>query len=88
MPRKKHDKDYTRRVSAYAQRIRDLREDHDLSQQEIADMIHVGQRTYSDYELGNVRVPVDTLIKLAKFYDTDMNYICGISRKKNEFPDQ
>ena len=88
MPRKKREDSFTRRVSAYAKRIRDLREDHDLSQQEVADYIHVGQRTYSDYELGNVRVPVDTLIKLAEYYDTDMNYICGVSKKKNEFPDQ
>ena len=57
-----------------------------MIQQEVADMLEVGQRTYADYELGKTRIPVDALIKLAKFYDVDMNYICGISNKQNKFP--
>ena len=70
----------------YAERIRGLREDHDRTQQEIADMLKVGQRTYCDYELGKTRIPVDSLIVLAKYYNVDMNYICGISDKKKTFP--
>jgi transcriptional regulator with XRE-family HTH domain len=70
----------------YAERIRGLREDRDRTQQEIADMLKVGQRTYCDYELGKTRIPVDSLIVLAKYYNVDMNYICGISDKKKIFP--
>jgi len=70
----------------YAERIRQLREDSDLTQTKIAQLLSVGQRTYADYELRNCRIPVDSLIILAKFYDVDMNYICGISNVKNRFP--
>lgn len=67
-------------------RIRSLREDNDYSQTQIANILHIGQRTYADYELGKTRIPVDSLIKLAKFYDVDMNYISGISNAKRHFP--
>ena len=67
-------------------RIRSLREDHDYSQAQIAKLLNVGQRTYADYELGNTRIPVDSLIKLAKYYNVDMNYITGVSNNKKPFP--
>lgn len=67
-------------------RIRSLREDNDYTQTQIANILHIGQRTYADYELGKTRIPVDSLIKLAKFYDVDMNYISGISNAKRHFP--
>ena len=60
-------------------RIRALREDNDYTQSQIAQLLHVGQRTYADYELGKTRIPVDSLIILAKFYNVDMNYISDIS---------
>lgn len=70
----------------YRTRIRSLREDHDYTQTYIASLLNVGQRTYADYELGNTRIPVDSLIILAKFYNVDMNYICGVSNKRSTFP--
>lgn len=70
----------------YRDRIRALREDHDRTQSEIAGLLNVGQRTYADYELGKTRIPVDSLIKLAKYYDVDMNYISGVSSIKNPYP--
>ena len=70
----------------YTDRIRSLREDNDYSQRQIAELINVGQRTYCDYELGKTRIPVDSLIVLAKFYDVDMNYICGLTKKRCPFP--
>ena len=70
----------------YRQRIRALREDSDLTQTHIAGLLNVGQRTYADYELGKTRIPVDSLIILARFYNVDMNYICGITRQKQPFP--
>lgn len=58
-------------------RIRDLREDRDLSQKSIAEMLHVHQTTYSDYELGNLNVPVTSLLQLADFYNTSIDYFVG-----------
>ena len=69
-----------------AERIRALREDHNLNQHYIATMLHVAQTTYSDYEKGKVRIPLECLIQLAQLYNVDMNYITGISDIKNEYP--
>ncbi|MDO4312212.1 MAG: helix-turn-helix transcriptional regulator [Eubacteriales bacterium] len=70
----------------YRERIRDLREDNDYTQTQIANILNVGQRTYADYELGKTRIPVDSLIKLAKYYDVNMDYISGVSNMKMPFP--
>lgn len=70
----------------YIERIRALREDNDYKQSFVAEVIHVAQTTYSDYEHGRVRIPVDCLIDLARFYDVDVNYISGVSDIRNEFP--
>lgn len=70
----------------YTERIRMLREDNDLTQAEIAQMLQVGQKTYSDYELGKSRIPIDSLILLAKFYNVDMDYICGITSIRSVYP--
>lgn len=70
----------------YRKLIRDLREDNDYTQTYIASLLNVGQRTYADYESGKTRIPVQSLIILAKFYDVDMNYITGISQIKNKYP--
>lgn len=68
------------------ERIRGLREDADKNQTEIATLLNIGQKTYSDYELGKTRIPLDSVIILAKYYDVDMNYICGISNEKKPYP--
>lgn len=65
------------------ERLRDLREDKDLTQQEVADMLGCSQTTYSRYETGDLNVPVDILKKLAKFYKVSIDYIVGITNKKN-----
>jgi len=70
----------------YTERIRALREDNDYNQTFVANAIHVAQTTYSDYEKGKVRIPIECLIKLAQFYNVDMSYISGISDIKNPFP--
>mgnify|MGYP002563980384 CR=1 FL=1 len=67
-------------------RVRDLREDHDLTQRQMAEYLQIHQTTYSDYELGNLNIPIEVFIKLARFYNVDMNYISGISNIKNTFP--
>lgn len=70
----------------YYERIREIREDNSLTQQQIAEILHVGQRTYSDYETGKTRIPVDSLLRLAKYYDLSMDYISGASDTKNKYP--
>ena len=70
----------------YTERIRALREDMDLTQTYIAELLHVGQRTYSDYELGRTRIPLDSMILLAKFYNVSMDYLCGVSDIRRPFP--
>lgn len=71
---------------SYCDRIHSLREDSDLNQTQVAALLNVAQTTYSDYEKGKVRMPIELLIKLACYYDVDMNYISGVSNKKNPFP--
>ena len=70
----------------YSERIRALREDKDLTQAVVAAVLKVGQRTYCDYELGKTRIPVDSLIMLAKMYNVSMDYISGVSDEKKRFP--
>lgn len=72
----------------YNERIRDIREDNSFTQQNIADLLHIGQRTYADYESGKTRIPVDSLLILAKHYDVSMDYITGASDIKKEYPRQ
>lgn len=59
----------------YFRRIRDLREDSDKKQRELAEYLHIDQSTYSDYETGRINVPIEALIKLADFYKTSIDYI-------------
>ena len=61
------------------QRIRNLREDNDLTQTQIAEILHIKQTTYSKYELGKVNIPNDALIRLAKFYNTSVDYLMDLT---------
>ena len=63
------------------QRIRDLREDHDLTQKALSNMLHCSQQVYSNYELGQRDIPTDVLIKLSRFYNVSVDYILGISNE-------
>lgn len=69
-----------------AERIRALREDGDKTQIQIAEILNVGQKTYSDYETQKIRIPLENVIKLAEYYDVDMNYICGLTKEPKSFP--
>ena len=64
------------------QRIRDLREDADLTQSEMGNAINLPQRTYAYYESGERTIPPEVLIALAKFHKTSVDYILGITEKK------
>ena len=62
-------------------RIRDLREDKDLSQKEIASILNMSQTGYSKYEVGTNDVPTKILIQLANFYNTSVEYILGLTNE-------
>ncbi len=70
----------------YNERIRSLREGNDYTQAQIADLLGIGQRTYSDYESGKTRIPVDRLIILAKYYNVSLDYICAASDERKAYP--
>lgn len=60
-------------------RIRDLREDHDLTQKQLAKILNCSQQVYSNYELGQRDIPTDILIRLAQFYHVSTDYILGLT---------
>lgn len=62
-------------------RLRDLREDKDLKQRQLAEVLHVSQTTYSRYESGAIDIPSDALIKLADFYGVSTDYLLGRADK-------
>lgn len=61
------------------QRLRDLREDRDLTQREMAEILSVAQTTYSDYENDKINIPIETLKKLAYFFDTSIDYLLKVT---------
>ncbi len=65
-------------------RLKDLREDKDLKQIEVAKMLNVSQTNYSKYELGKINIPIETLKKLALFYNTSLDYILGLTNIKKK----
>ena len=63
----------------YYPRLKDLREDNDLKQKEIAAFLGIDQRVYSNYETGKREIPVHLLLKLAEYYHTSTDYILGLT---------
>lgn len=68
------------------QRIRDLREDRDLTQSQMAEYLNCSQRIYSNYERGDVDIPTRILIKLADFHNTSTDYLLNRTKQKNLIP--
>ncbi|MEK3715829.1 MULTISPECIES: helix-turn-helix domain-containing protein [unclassified Paenibacillus] len=67
-------------------KIRDLREDKDLTQQQMAELLHITQTTYSRYENGNLDLPSAVLIKLANFHNVSVDYILGQTTTPTRYP--
>lgn len=67
-------------------RLRDLREDADLTQREMAEALHCSQQAYSNYELGQRDIPTEILIQLAQFHKTSVDYILGITDQRMSYP--
>lgn len=68
-------------------RIRDMREDRDLTQKQLADHLHIRQNTYSQYETGQRQLPLDVLIVLARYYKTSADYLLGLTDERKPYPD-
>lgn len=62
----------------YYPRLRDLREDHDLTQTELVEILHMHKTTYTNYEQGKREPPLELIVKLAHFYNVSIDYIAGI----------
>ncbi len=67
-------------------RIRDMREDRDLLQKDVAQYLQCTQVSYSHYELGKRDIPTDVLIKLAMFYETSTDYLLGLTDTMKPYP--
>lgn len=67
------------------QRIKDLREDHDLLQKQVAEYLNCSQVCYSYYEIGRRDIPTDVLIKLAALYHTSIDYLLGVTDIKKPY---
>ncbi len=67
-------------------RLRNLREDADLLQKNIAQILKIPERTYGNYELGVRQIPLETLIALADFYNTSTDYLLGRTDEKTPMP--
>ena len=70
----------------YKNRLRDLREDRDLKQKNLAELLKVHQTTYSDYELERLNIPVSVLHALADFYNVSIDYLLGRTNEKQPYP--
>ena len=70
----------------YQNRLRDLREDKDLKQKDIALLLKIHQTTYSDYELGKLNIPIPVLHTMADFYSVSIDYLLGRTNIKEPYP--
>ncbi|MBQ7906351.1 MAG: helix-turn-helix transcriptional regulator [Clostridia bacterium] len=66
-------------------RIKDLREDADLTQRQIAEYLHIKQNTYSQYETGQRQIPIEVLVRLARLYGTSIDYLVGETNNRNRY---
>lgn len=70
----------------YLRRLRDLRQDHDLTQKEVAGLLEIDQRVYSTYETGKREIPLRHLVALAKYYQTSTDYLLGLTDIPTPYP--
>lgn len=64
------------------ERLQALREDADLTQRELGEYLHISQRAYAHYENGTRNIPVDMLIRLARYYNTSVDYLVGLTNRR------
>ena len=68
------------------ERLKEIREDKDYKQSDIAKVLNTTQQQYSKYELGLQVIPVERLVKLAKFYNTSVDYLIGLTNERKPYP--
>ncbi len=68
----------------YYKRLRDMREDHDLKQREIANILNITQQVYSEYEIGIREIPLHKIIILAKYYNVSLDYLTDLTNEKRK----
>ena len=69
-------------------RLKDMREDADLTQKDLAAYLHIKQNTYSQYENGQRQLPLEVLIALAQYYGTSTDYLLGLTSVKKPYPEK
>ena len=67
-------------------RIKDIREDKDMKQQDVANILNVSQTNYSKYELGKINIPIETLKKMAIIFGTSIDYLLGLTNEVKPYP--
>ena len=67
-------------------RLKDIREDRDFTQQQIAQVLHIKQNTYSQYESGKRQLPLEALVDLAQFYHVSTDYLLGLTEVSDPYP--
>ena len=67
-------------------RIRELRQDNDLTQKQVGEILNMSQTGYNQYETGKNDIPTKILIKLAEYYNTSIDYLLGITDERNPYP--
>ena len=67
-------------------RIKDMREDKDLLQKDVAEFLNISQTNYSKYELGKINIPISTLKKMAIFFNTSIDYLLGLTDEIKPYP--
>lgn len=67
------------------EKIRNLREDNDLNQTQLATILNIAQTTYSNYENGNREIPISILIQLSKFYNVSLDYLLGLTKNSKSY---
>lgn len=70
----------------YNERIKDIREDHDITQAELAKILEISDVTLQSYEYGKSEPRIKTLIKIAKYFNTSIDYIAGITNERKPYP--
>ena len=67
-------------------RLKDVREDKDLKQAKVAEFLNISQTNYSKYELGKINIPLNTLMNLALFFNTSIDYLLGLTDVSKPYP--
>lgn len=67
-------------------RLKDIREDADITQKQVAEFLNIKQNTYSQYENGHRQIPIEALVKLAKYFGTSVDYILELTDETKPYP--